>query len=255
MLAFPVTLTGVWIALSAAEVVDEIFLPRPGTLLDRASTLHDELLQALTVSLQMIGWGLLIGATAGILMGLLFGISTMARDLFEFTLDVVRPIPVFALIPLFILWFGVGRKPQIALVAFGVFLILSFVTIEAVRHVPQIYVRAALSYGASRIDVYRTVVVPAIVPELVIGIRYGAIAAWGLDVAAEFSGSQEGLGYFMIARGQYLDTAGITLAVLIYCALAVVVDRGLRLVGRRLQRWNPRVVGRDLAQDMLGGIG
>jgi ABC-type nitrate/sulfonate/bicarbonate transport system permease component len=203
----------------------------------------------------MIFLGVVIGAGSGILVGLLFGFSALARDLFEFTLDTIRPIPLFALIPLFILWFGIGRAPQIALVALGVFLILSFTTIEAVRNVPRIYVRAALTCGASRLDVYRTVVLPSIVPELMMGIRYGAIAAWGLDVAAEFSGSQEGLGYFMIVRGQYLDTAGIALAVLIYCALAIAVDRALRLLSRRLQRWNPRVAERDFIGDMLGGTG
>ena len=99
---------------------------------------------------------------------------------------------------------------------------------------PRIYVRAALTCGASRLDVYRTVVIPSIMPELMLGIRYGAIASWGLDVAAEFSGSQEGLGYFMIVRGEYLDTAGITLAVLIYCTLAIIVDRILRMLSHRL---------------------
>jgi ABC-type nitrate/sulfonate/bicarbonate transport system permease component len=254
-LAVPLTLISVWVALSATGAVGEIFLPHPGTLWERISVLHGQLLSALWVSLQMIALGLLIGASTGILVGLLIGFSRLARDLFEFTVDGIRPIPLFALIPLFILWFGIGRTPQIALVALGVFLILSFTTIEAVRNVPRIYVRAALTCGASRFDVYRTVVLPAIVPELMVGIRYGAIAAWGLDVAAEFSGSQEGLGYFMIVRGQYLDTAGITLAVLIYCALAIVVDRTLRLLGRRLQRWNPRVADRDFIGDMLGGAG
>ncbi len=255
LIAVPLTLILVWVALSRAKVVDEIFLPRPGTLWNRLTTLDGELAQALAISLQMIAWGLLIGASTGIVVGLLFGYSRLARDLFEFTLDAIRPIPLFALIPLFILWFGIGRAPQIALVALGVFLILSFTTIEAVRNVPRIYVRAALTCGASTLAVYRTIVLPSIVPELVMGVRYGAIAAWGLDVAAEFSGSQEGLGYFMIARSQYLDTAGITLAVLIYCALAIVVDRLLRALGRRLQRWNPRVADRDFIGDMLGGAG
>ena len=78
------------------------------------------MLSALGISLQMIGLGVLIGAGAGILVGLLFGFSRLARDFFEFTLDTIRPTPIFALIPLFILWFGIGREPQIALVALGV---------------------------------------------------------------------------------------------------------------------------------------
>ena len=253
--AVPLTLIAAWVAVSESNLVGEIFLPKPQTLWDRISLLHSQLLSALGISLQMIGLGVLIGAGTGIIVGLLFGFSRLARDFFEFTLDTIRPTPIFALIPLFILWFGIGREPQIALVALGVFLILSFTTVEAVRKVPRIYVRAALTCGASRLDVYRTVVIPSIMPELMLGIRYGAIASWGLDVAAEFSGSQEGLGYFMIVRGEYLDTAGITLAVLIYCTLAIIVDRILRMLGHRLQRWNPRVAEKDFIGDMLGGSG
>jgi ABC-type nitrate/sulfonate/bicarbonate transport system permease component len=255
VVAVPGLLAGIWFLLSAAGVFDEIFLPRPATVWLRARTLAGPLTEALGVSLQMIFLGLLFGTVTGIAAGLLLGYSRVARGFFELTLDTIRPIPLFALIPIFILWFGVGRAPQIALVSLGVFLILSFTTVEAVRNVPRIYVRAALTCGASPFAVYRTVVLPAIVPDLVAGVRYGAIAAWGLDVAAEFSGSQQGLGYFMIVRGQYLDSAGITLAVLIYCGLAIVVDRALRRLGRRLQRWNPRVADRDLVGEMLGGSG
>jgi ABC-type nitrate/sulfonate/bicarbonate transport system permease component len=179
----------------------------------------------------------------------------LARDLFELTLDTIRPVPIFALIPLFVLWFGIGRTPQIALVALGVFLILSFTTIEAVRNVPRIFVRAAMTCGASRFDIYRTVVLPSIVPEILLGIRFGLIAAWGLDVAAEFSSSSEGLGYFMIVRGQYLDTAGIVLSVILFCGCAIIADRILRYLGRKVMPWNPRVAHRDFVTEVLGGRG
>ena len=132
---------------------------------------------------------------------------------------------------------------------------MSFTTIEAVRNVPRIFVRAAMTCGASRMDVYRTVVIPSIVPEILLGIRFGLIAAWGLDVAAEFSSSSEGLGYFMIVRGQYLDTAGIVLSVLIFCGCAIVADRALRYLGRKCMPWNPRVVNQDFITELLGGRG
>nr|WP_228500850.1 ABC transporter permease subunit [Nocardioides agariphilus] len=203
----------------------------------------------------MILIGTLSGGLAGIFVGLLFGFSRVARDLFEFTLDVIRPVPIFALIPIFILWFGIGRTPQIALVALGVFLILSFTTIEAVRNVARIHVLAAMTCGADRLAIYRTVVVPSILPQILLGVRFGFIAAWGLDVAAEFSGSVHGLGFFMIVRGQYLDTAGVSVAVLIYCSMAIIVDRGLRFLSRRLFPWSPRGGHEDLAGEILGGRG
>ena len=255
VVAVPLGFFAIWYAIAEAEIVGQIFIPHPQTIIDRVTLLWSELLGAIWVSLQMVVIGAFIGSVSGIFIGLLFGFSRLARDLFELTLDTIRPIPIFALIPLFVLWFGIGRTPQISLVALGVFLIVSFTTIEAVRNVPRIFVRAAMTCGASRMDVYRTVVIPSIVPEILLGIRFGLIAAWGLDVAAEFSSSSEGLGYFMIVRGQYLDTAGIVLSVLIFCGCAIVADRALRYLGRKCMPWNPRVVNQDFITELLGGRG
>jgi ABC-type nitrate/sulfonate/bicarbonate transport system permease component len=255
VVAVPLGFFAIWYAIAEAEIVGQIFIPHPQTIIDRVTLLWSELLGAIWVSLQMVVIGAFIGSVSGIFIGLLFGFSRLARDLFELTLDTIRPIPIFALIPLFVLWFGIGRTPQISLVALGVFLIVSFTTIEAVRNVPRIFVRAAMTCGASRMDVYRTVVIPSIVPEILLGIRFGLIAAWGLDVAAEFSSSSEGLGYFMIVRGQYLDTAGIVLSVLIFCGCAIVADRALRYLGRKCMPWNPRVVNQDFISELLGGRG
>ena len=255
VVAVPLGFFAIWYAIAEAEIVGQIFIPHPQTIIDRVTLLWSELLGAIWVSLQMVVIGAFIGSVSGIFIGLLFGFSRLARDLFELTLDTIRPIPIFALIPLFVLWFGIGRTPQISLVALGVFLIVSFTTIEAVRNVPRIFVRAAMTCGASRMDVYRTVVIPSIVPEILLGIRFGLIAAWGLDVAAEFSSSSEGLGYFMIVRGQYLDTAGIVLSVFLFCGCAIVADRALRYLGRKCMPWNPRVVNQDFITELLGGRG
>ena len=252
-LVVPVSALGLWVGLSEAHVVGSIFLPSPQALWSVAKAIGPQLPSAYGISLRMVFGGLAIGSVSGITVGLLFGYSKVARDVFELTLDTIRPIPIFALIPLFILWFGIGVWPQTALVSLGVFLILSFTTIEAVRSLPRIYVRAALTCGASRFQIYRTVVLPAIVPNLVVGIRYGAIAAWGLDVAAEFSGSEQGLGYIMIIREEYLDTAGIVLVVLIFCLSAIILDRSLRYVGRFLMPWNPRIAEKGFIAELLGG--
>ncbi|HVO03377.1 MAG TPA: ABC transporter permease subunit, partial [Candidatus Cybelea sp.] len=141
------------------------------------------------------------------------------------------------LIPLFVLWFGIGVLPQVLLIALGVLLLLSLSTIEAIRNVPETYVRAARTLGASRWMVYRTVMIPAIVPAMVASLRYAVAISWGLLVAAEYTGSRNGLGYQMIARQQYLDTAGILAIVFIFSALAIASDRFIRLGLRHITRW------------------
>ena len=237
----PAMALALWFALSRGDFIDPVFLPPPENVIQAGLDMSAEFPSALWISLRMVFFGLSIGGVAGLTVGLLFGYSPAIRRLFEATLDnLVRPVPFFAFIPLMVLWFGIGWPPQVALVAIGIFLLLSLTTIEAVRNVPQIYVRAALTAGASRIHVYRTIVMPAILPHLIGSLRLGAAYAWGLNVAAEFAGSQEGLGFIMVIRGAYLDTSAITFIVLVYCTLAIIFDQIVRYVSRRLTFWSPR---------------
>ena len=252
-LILPLVLFGIWVTIAASHVVGTIFVPAPWHVASEAWLIRSNLVHGLGVSMKIIAIGFAIGGSAGVLAGLLLGFSRHVRDLFELTLDIVRPIPLFALIPLFVLWFGIGTMPEIALIGLGMFLIMSLTTIEAIRNVPQIYVRAALTCGADRVAVYRSVVVPAIVPHMLTGLRFAVAAAWGLDVAAEYTGSQSGLGYIMIVREQILDTAGIIVIVIIYCALAIFFDRMIRYATLHVARWSERSIDRGLVREMLGG--
>ena len=253
-LAVPAVAALTWVLLTDVfHAIRPIFLPSPQNVFDEIHNLGPSLWTGLRISLEMVLLGFAIGGALGTSAGLLFGYSRLARDLFESTVDAIRPVPLFALIPLFILWFGIGVRPQITLVAVGVFLVMSLTTIEAVRNVPDIYVRAALTLGASRTQAYRTVVLPAIVPMMLVGVRFAIASAWGLDVAAEFTGSQQGLGYIMIVREESLDTAGIILIVFIFAALAIIADRAVRAATRHLTRWSGRQLDTGLVREMLGG--
>ena len=233
--------------------IDPVYLPAPEAVFDSTAEFWDDLPGALWTSLRIVLIGLAIGGISGIGTGLLLGYSPTIRRYFEATLDnLVRPVPFIAFIFLMILWFRVEMVRLVALVAIGIFLLLSLTTLEAVRNVPQIYVKAALTAGAGRFRIYRTVVIPAITPHLISSVRLGAAYAWGLDVAAELSGSQQGLGYIMISRGSfYLDTAAIVLIVFIFCSLAVIFDQTVRFAAARLTRWSPRA-RRGMVGHMLG---
>ena len=251
-LVVPAVAAVVWVALTELTEIREVFLPSPYRIWQVFWAIRDELLTGFFISMQMILGGLLIGGTLGIVAGLLFGLSRQARDFFEGPVDLIRPVPLFALIPLFILWFGIGKAPQIALVSLGVFLLLSVVTIEAIRSVSPVYVRASLTLGATRRDVYRTIVVPAITPHLIAGIRLAAAYSFGLDVAAEYSGSQTGLGYIMLIRGSYLDTPGVVLIVIIFGILAIIFDQIVKAFFAHATRWSPRTRPTGIVSDMLG---
>lgn len=251
-LIVPLGIIGLWLAVTEAGLIGSIFLPSAGDLWTSFRGMESLLPSALAQSVTMTLTGFLIGSTVGITMGLTMAYSRTVRGLFGGVLDFIRPVPVFALIPMFVLWFGIGKTPQIVLIALGTSVILGVTTIEAVRNIAPVYVRAALTLGASRFTIYRTVVVPSIVPHLTGAVRVAAAAAWGLDVAAEFIGAQNGLGYMMIVRQTYLDTAGILVIVLIYSVLALTLDLVIRYAEAPLTRWTGRGVRHGVVADIVG---
>jgi ABC-type nitrate/sulfonate/bicarbonate transport system permease component len=239
----PVGLLALWVVVSELRWVRPIFLPPPAEVWKAFLGMYRLLPRAILTTLLMTMAGFGIGVAFGTISGLAMAYNKAIRDFLGTLFDFTRPVPVFALIPLFILWFGIGRAPQIALIALGTSVVLGVTTLEAIRNVPTIYIRAALTLGASRQKIYSTVIVPYIIPHLIGAIRVAAAASWGLDVAAEFMGSQEGLGYLMIVQQNYLKTDGIIAIVIIYSVIAFIVDRILCAVEKRLTYWTERRVG------------
>ena len=242
----------VWTLITNLGLIKPILLPTPQKLFSVWWAIGDLIPSAFWITLQMVVTGIVLGGLAGLGFGLVFGYSRWARDLLEFSFDGLRVVPIFALIPLFLLWFGIGMRPQIALVTLGVMLILTIQTTEAVRNVLHIHVQAALTAGASRFHIYRTVVVPSIIPHILAGLRLAVIAAWGLDVAAEFMGSVQGLGYLMLAGLVNLDSARIIAMVIIFALLAIGSDFLLRAVIKRSLRWAQRTASGGLVAEVLG---
>ena len=251
-LLVPALVFVVWAAISNLGLVKPIFLPTPQKLVSVWWAIGDLIPGAFWITLQMVVSGILLGGVAGLGFGLMFGYSRWARDLLEFSFDALRVVPILALIPLFLLWFGIGMRPQIALVTMGVMLLLTIVTTEAVRNVLHIHVQAALTAGASRFHIYRTVVVPSIIPHILAGLRLAVISAWGLDVAAEFMGSVQGLGFLLIAGLNNLDSARIFAMTLIFLVLAIASDFLLRAVINRTLKWTQRTASKGLVAEMLG---
>lgn len=248
----PLFIIGLWCAVTYTDIISAIYLPSPSDLWTSLEAMWPRLPSAILSSVTMTLVGFFLGTTLGIGVGLLMAYSRLVRDFFGDVLDFTRPIPVFALIPLFVLWFGIGKTPQIALIALGCATILGVATVEAIRNVSPVHIKAALTLGAGRGRIYRTVVLPSIFPHLLGAIRVAAAASWGLDVAAEFIGAQNGLGYLMIVQQQYLDTAGIFVLVIIYAILALGLDAFLRYVERPLTRWTERGARQGVVASIVG---
>ncbi len=233
-------LIAIWLYLTLAQVVDSLFLPGPSQLYEVISTSYADLAQHMGYTLMRQFSGFLIGSLLGILGGLLIASNRYIEAFMDPIIEILRPIPPLAIIPLLILWMGIGALPQMLLVIFGCFVITVVSTVEAVKNVPRIYVNAARTLGANSLTVYRTVVLPAIVPSMVGAVRVAAAASFGLVVAAEFMGAQEGIGYYMIIAQRYLRTDMILLSIIIISLLAWLTDRGIRALEKHLTRWSER---------------
>ncbi|MFG1967520.1 ABC transporter permease [Nonomuraea sp. NPDC049028] len=229
-----------WAAISRLATIDPLFLPSPGLVWNAFTDMAPLLPGAIAYSMGTLLTGFAAGCAAAILLGLAMAYSKIIRYSIEGLVDALRPVPVFALIPLFMLWLGIGRPPQVLLVAFGCFVIVVVSTSEAIRNVPAIFMNAASTLGASRARVYRTVVVPAITPQILGGVRAAGSAAFGLEVAAELIGAQDGLGHMMITNQLYLRTEGILVAIAVFTLLALILDAIIRFAGGRLVRWSGR---------------
>lgn len=251
-ITMPALIVIAWFITTELDLIPPLFVPGVPEMLRAFDALARLLPGAILTTVLMTLTGFLIGTAFGALSGLVMAYSPAIRDLLGSIFDFLRPVPVFALIPLFILWFGIGRMPQIVLIALGTSVVLGVTTLEAIRNVPTIYVRAALTLGADRTAIYRTVIVPYIIPHLIGAIRVAAAASWGLDVAAEFMGSQQGLGYLIILQQTFLRTAGIILLVIVYSILALVFDRLIASLESRITRWTERHVVRGVVGSIVG---
>jgi ABC-type nitrate/sulfonate/bicarbonate transport system permease component len=211
----------------------------PGTPLTYANAAGVLVTNTLSSALTL-GGGLSIGAVAGIGFGLALGWSPKLRLIFEGPLLVIRVVPLLALLPLFLSWFGGNQTGAISFVAFAVFSMLFVNTLEAIHNVAPLVQVYARTLGASRVRVYRTVVVPAMVPELIGGLRVVLGLAWAILLAAEFMASQSGLGHILILAQQYLDTSRMILIVFLIMVYTYYLDRLVSIIGSRLTRWVPR---------------
>lgn len=234
-------LLAIWLIATLGGFVRPLFVPGPTDLArgfeQWGPSMPDDIWQ--TVGLRIVP-GFILGGLVGLVVGILMAISQTFRAVADPIVEVVRPLPPLALIPLLILWFGIGIGTHVVMIAFGTFIVMVVTAYEAVRNVPPIYLQAAATLGASRAQTFRRVIVPAIVPDIFGGVRVAVAASFGYAVAAELMGAQGGVGWFMVTSRRYLLTENIVAALIVIVVLAFLADQLVRWVNRRLTSWKPR---------------
>lgn len=183
--------------------------------------------------------GLALGAVVGTLLGLAVSWSPWIRRLIALPTELVRALPLLAMIPLFALWFGISLSGMVLFTAYGTGVLYFAGTVNAVANVPQRFIDNARTLGASKLRIYRTVVLPATFPELRSTIMLSLGVAWGAVAGAEFLGAQDGLGQIIVYSQLYGFVDRMVVVALLFVLYAVLSYVLLNRVSRRLTRWVP----------------
>ncbi|HWG06138.1 MAG TPA: ABC transporter permease [Beijerinckiaceae bacterium] len=229
----------IWQAASSLGFVNPIFLPSPLDI-GRALTalaLSGQLFVHLAASLKRLAAGFAIGASAGIAMGFCFGLVSLARACGMPVVAALFPIPKIALLPLFILWFGIGEPSKIATIAFGSFFPMTIATMSGVDAADRTLIRMAQSFNVSMRDIVLRVIWPAALPAILAGLRIASSIAIVLIVAAEMIGANEGLGAFVLTAGNLMQSDQLLAGVVVLSVLGLCIAELIGFAERRLLGW------------------
>ena len=226
----------VWGAVCAFRLVQPLYLPSPLAVVSELVSMirTGELWSALSLSLYRIITGFAIGVVIGILVGLAVGVSRFAESVVDPLLSLAYPIPKIALLPLIILWMGIGESSKIAIIAVGVFFPMAINTIAGVTGTDKLLIMAAVSLGASPWQIIRKVLIMNAIPVMFAGLRIAAGQALLLIVSAEMVAATAGIGYTVLYAGDLMMTAKLMAGLVVLCALGIlsttIIQRSERLL-------------------------
>lgn len=228
-----------WQAAGSFGLVSALFLPTPAAIARALADLarSGELWAHLSISLWRIGLGWAIGTAAGLLLGLAIGLFSIARAAGLPMISALFPIPKIALLPLLILWLGIGEISKVATIALGVFFPTAIAVASGVDSVPRNLIRMAQSFDLPFLDIVRKVVLPGALPSIIAGFRISASIALLLVVSAEMIGAEKGIGAFVLQAGNLMQTDQLMAGVVVLSILGLTIAKIIGACERRLLRW------------------
>lgn len=238
-LAALLALIGLWQVASSLGWMSPVLAPSPAEVIHAlwAMIVSGELAGHLRASLLRLLGGFAIGGSVGIAVGLAVGLSSVVRAPGVTLVSALFPIPKIALLPLFILWFGIGESSKLATIAFGTFFPTVIATYGAVDNVDRSLVRMARSFGLPAWAIVAKVVLPGALPGILSGLRIASSIGIVLLVAAEMIGANEGVGALVLAAGNLMQSDRLLAGVVVLSLLGLAVAGLLGALERRLLAW------------------
>jgi len=228
-----VALLAVWWAVAAQQWISPLFLPPPGQVLEKLISIAGPqgfmdatLWQHLGASLARILVALLAAVVVGIPVGIAMGLSPTLRGILDPLIELYRPVPPLAYLPLMVIWFGIGETSKILLIYLAIFAPVAMSALAGVKSAQQVRIRAAQSLGASRVQVLLFVILPGALPEI---------------LTAELIAATRGLGFMVQSAGEFLATDVVLAGIAVIAVIAFGLELGLRALQRRLTPWHGEI--------------
>mgnify|MGYP000039880767 FL=1 len=232
-----------WFAAAALQLIPELFLPSPASVwqkfleVSRQGFMQATLGQHLAESIGRVFSALTAAVMIGVPVGLWMGLNKWVRAALDPLVELLRPIPPLAYLPLLVIWFGIGETTKILLIFFSILAPVIISTVHGVLSHQQNRERAALSLGATRWQVLRYVILPAALPQILTGIRIGLGVGWSTLVAAELVAADRGIGFMVQSAAQFLITDTVILGIIVIALVAVSFELFLRWLQKQLAPW------------------
>ncbi|MET0390020.1 MAG: ABC transporter permease subunit [Polyangiales bacterium] len=242
----PLALLVAWEALARTGVIQTIILPAPSTVFATAGDLiaTGELQRNLLASLRRALSGFALGATLGLLLGVLVGVSRIADALLDRTIQTARAVPFLAIIPLVIVWFGVGDSGKIFLIALGSLFPMYLNTQLGIRQVDPKLLEMGRVMGLNRLQLVAYTLLPGALPSILNGVRLALTTSWLALVVGESFGASAGIGFLATNAREFLQTDVMVLVIVLYAAIGVLTDLLARTLERYCLAWHPNYATR-----------
>ncbi|TWS18736.1 ABC transporter permease [Tsukamurella asaccharolytica] len=241
-IASPFAVLILWQVGSALGLIPQDKLPAPSLIAEAGwgTVTSGELGDAIVASAQRVAVGLTLGIVIGVGLGLVVGLSRIADAVIDPNMQAIRALPLFGLIPLFILWFGIGESPKILLVTLGAVFPLYLNTSAAIRQIDPKLVENASVLGFSRIQTIKELIIPGATPQILVGLRQSFAIAWLSLIVAEQIAATSGLGYLINNAREFLRTDVVFFGLIVYAVLGIVTDAIVRALERYTTRYQAR---------------
>ncbi|WP_180115598.1 taurine ABC transporter permease TauC [Acinetobacter sp. YH12140] len=233
-----------WFVVTTLKIIPELFLPSPAAVWQKFIEVSQQgfmkatLWQHLAESIGRVFSALIAAIVIGVPLGLWMGLNKWVSAVFDPLVELLRPIPPLAYLPLLVIWFGIGETTKVLLIFFSILAPIIISSAHGVISHQKNRERAALSLGATRLQVLQYVILPTALPHILTGVRIGLGVGWSTLVAAELVAADRGIGFMVQSAAQFLITDTVILGIIVIAIVAVSFELFLRWLQKQLAPWH-----------------